>query len=141
MQEKWKNAAQQETPELLLSDGEWEIMKVLWQQSPKTITQLVAVLKESTGWTKHTVITMLGRMEKKCAVYYEEGNRAKEYYPAVKEREAVRSRTERFLQKVYDGSLGLMLNAMVQEKSLSRGELDQLYEILKQAQQREEEGR
>ena len=66
-----------------LSDGEWKLMNKLWDASPRTITELTAALREETGWSKNTVITMLSRLDAKQAVYYEEGLRAKQYYPAV----------------------------------------------------------
>lgn len=118
-----------------LSDGEWNIINVLWEAAPKTITQLTVALKESTGWSKHTIITMLGRMESKGAVRYEEGIRAKQYYPAVERTETVLGETESFLDKVYSGSLGLMVNTMVEKKSLSKEEIDELYAILKKAEE------
>ena len=118
-----------------LSDGEWNIMNVLWEAAPKTITQLTATLKESTGWSKHTIITMLGRMEVKGAVRYEEGVRAKQYYPAVERAETVLSETESFLDKVYSGSLGLMVNTMVEKNTLLKEEIDELYAILKKAEE------
>jgi BlaI family penicillinase repressor len=121
-----------------LSDGEWNIMNVLWEDAPMTIMQLTAALKESTGWSKHTVITMLGRMESKGAVRFENGVRAKQYYPAVERAETVLEETESFLGKVYSGSLGLMVNTMVERNSLSKKEIDELYAILKRA---EEEGK
>lgn len=117
-----------------LSDGEWNIMNVLWEASPQTITQLTAALKESTGWSKHTIITMLGRMESKGAVRYEKGTRAKQYYPAVERVETALEETESFLDKVYSGSLGLMINTMVEKTSLSKKEIDELYAILKKAE-------
>lgn len=116
-----------------LSDGEWHIMNLLWAEAPKTITQLTAALQETTGWTKHTIITMLGRMEGKGLVRYEEGRRAKEYYPAVEQTETILNETESFLDKVYAGSLKLMVNTMVEKSSLSKEELDDLYALLKQA--------
>lgn len=120
-----------------LSDGEWNIMNVLWEEAPRTITQLTAALKESTGWSKHTIITMLGRMESKGAVRYEKGVRAKQYYPAAERAETVLGETESFLDKVYSGSLGLMVNTMVEKKSLSKKEIDELYAILKRAEEEE----
>ena len=51
-----------------LSDGEWTLMKALWEDAPMTITQLTAAMKDSTGWSKHTIISMLSRMEAKGAV-------------------------------------------------------------------------
>ena len=59
-----------------LSDGEWKLMNKLWDASPRTITELTAALREETGWSKNTVITMLSRLDAKQAVYYEEGLRA-----------------------------------------------------------------
>ena len=66
-----------------LSDGEWKIMNHLWDKAPQTIMELTAGLQEETGWDKHTVITMLGRMEKKGAVSYETQGRRKQFYPLV----------------------------------------------------------
>ncbi|MFA5528886.1 MAG: BlaI/MecI/CopY family transcriptional regulator [Peptostreptococcales bacterium] len=120
-----------------LSDGEWNIMNVLWETAPQTITQLTTALKKSTGWSKHTIITMLGRMESKGAVRYEQGIRAKQYYPAVEQIETAIEETENFLDKVYSGSLGLMVNTMVEKNSLSKEEIDELYAILKRAEEGE----
>ena len=118
-----------------LSDGEWNIMNMLWKAAPKTITQLTTELKGTTGWSKHTIITMLGRMEAKGAVRYEEGVRAKQFYPAVERTDTVLGETESFLDKVYSGSLGLMVNTMVEKNSLSKDEIDELYAILKKAEE------
>lgn len=115
-----------------ISDAEWKIMELLWESEPETITEITKALKEKTGWTKHTVITLLKRMEEKGAIYYEEGERAKLYYADVKKEDACLQETEEFLEKVYHGKMGLMLNAMVQQRALSREELDELYAILEQ---------
>lgn len=118
-----------------LSEGEWKIMNCLWQESPMTITQLVAVLKPKTAWSKHTVISMLSRMEAKRAVYHEEGERAKQFYPAVRKEDIAAAETEDFLSRVYEGSLGLMVNSLVKEKALSKEEIEELYAILKKAEE------
>ena len=62
-----------------LSDNEWKLMNLLWADAPRTITELVYQLKEDTGWSKHTVISMLSRLEAKGAVRHEEGARAKQF--------------------------------------------------------------
>ena len=41
-----------------LSNSEWKLMNRLWQTAPMTITELTAALKEETGWSKNTVITI-----------------------------------------------------------------------------------
>ena len=121
-----------------LSNGEWTLMKALWASSPMTITQLTAALKPDTGWTKHTVISMLSRLEAKGVVAYRENGRAKEYYPCLGQSDASRTETKRFLEKVYDGSLGVMVHAMVDSHALSREDILELSAILEKVKEGKE---
>ncbi|GAA6293283.1 BlaI/MecI/CopY family transcriptional regulator [Enterocloster asparagiformis] len=120
-----------------LSETEWKLMDELWEEPPKTITQLTRALEEDTGWGKNVIITMLKRLEAKGAVRHEEGERAKQFYPAVSREDTALEETRGFLNRVYSGSLGLMVDAMVNSRSLSDREIEELKEILKKA----EEGR
>ena len=45
-----------------LTEAEWKIMLLLWEKSPWTMMELTRALAEDTGWSKHTVITMLKRL-------------------------------------------------------------------------------
>lgn len=116
-----------------LSDGEWTLMNRLWQDAPRTITQLTTALKQETGWSKHTIISMLSRLEGKGAVGWRDSGRAKEYYPLLPRGDAARRETRRFLDKVYGGQLGVMLNAMVDSQALSQQEIAELSDILERA--------
>lgn len=116
-----------------LSDSEWKLMKRLWANPSMTITELTAALREETGWSKNTVITMLSRLEAKGAVRYEEGRKARQYFPAVAQKDAAKAETENFLSKVYGGSFGLMVHAMVESRQLSEADLAELSAILDQA--------
>lgn len=120
-----------------LSDGEWKIMNRLWESGGSTITELTTALQEETGWDKHTIITMLNRMEKKEAVAHKKEGRAKVFYPLVPHSEVSMQETKGFLQKVYRGSIGMMVNAMVEDQALSGEEIQELYDILEQAKRRE----
>ena len=116
-----------------LSDSEWRLMNRLWDRSPMTITELTAALREDTGWSKSTVITMLSRLEAKGAVRYEEGGRAKQYFPTVDREDAARAETESFLSKVYGGSLGLMVSNLVESHALTEADIAELSAILEKA--------
>ena len=117
-----------------LSDSEWKLMNHLWARSPQTITELTAVLRAETGWSKNTVITMLSRLETKGAVRYEPGGRARRYFPAVQREDAALVETESFLSKVYGGSLGLMVSSLVESRALSEEDLAELAAILERAE-------
>lgn len=116
-----------------LSDAEWKIMNLLWEQAPRTMTQITNALKDETGWTKHTVMSFLKRMEEKGALHYAEGEKAKLYYPDLEREEAALRETEDFLGRVFQGKLGMMLNTMVQQRALSQEELAELHKILEEA--------
>lgn len=118
-----------------LSDGEWTLMKALWGAEPMTITQLTAALNGSTGWSKHTIISMLARLEAKGAVRYESNGRAKVYFPVLQRGDAARQETSHFLNKVFDGRLGVMLNAVMDSRPLSRADLEELSAILEKAKE------
>ncbi len=115
-----------------LSDGEWKLMDRLWEDSPRTIAQLTAAVREETGWEKHTVITMLSRLEAKGAVRHD-GDTPKRYFPTLPREDAARSETESFLRKVYRGRLGLMMSAMVDAQALTPDDIHELTAILEKA--------
>ena len=121
--------------ELALTNSEWYVLDCLWGRGPRTAMELVAELGERVGWAKSTTLTTLRRMEEKGLVHVETVGRARHYAPAVERQGAAARETRSFLDKVYQGSVGLMVSAMVEDQALSRDEIDQLYEILRQAEE------
>ena len=123
------------TKKVHLSDAEWRIMNLLWEQAPLTMMQITNALTAETNWTKHTVISFLKRMEEKGALYHEEGEKAKLYFPSLNREEAALQETEDFLGRVFRGRMGMMLNTMVRQQALSKEELQELHKILEQAEE------
>jgi BlaI family penicillinase repressor len=119
-----------------LSDGEWKLMNLLWEESPRTIAQLVSALKNGTGWTKGTVFMMLSRLSDKGAIRFETGGRSKLFYPVLEKKDAASYETESFLGKVFGGSVGLMMASMAGQKALTREDIDELYTILHEAEKK-----
>lgn len=117
-----------------LSESEWKILSALWEKEPQTIMQLTDTLKESTGWSKNTVITLLKRMEDKQAVEYVQSGNAKNYYSVVKREDVALKETQGFLKRIYSGSIGMMVNSLIKEKALTKEEINELYDILKSAE-------
>lgn len=120
--------------EFSLTNSEWYVLDCLWGREPRTAMELVAQLREKVGWAKSTTITTLRRMEDKGLVSVEVRGRTKYYTPAVERQKAVRGETRSFLDKVYQGSVGLMVSAMAQEHALSEEDIRQLYAILEEAE-------
>ncbi len=116
-----------------LSNYEWKMMNLIWEKEPRTITELTKALAEETGWSKHTVITYLKRLEAKGAVHYEEGERAKLFFADISRKDAQLQEIDSFLNKAFSGSLGLMVKTMIKDEKLSGKEIEELENLLKNA--------
>ena len=120
-----------------LTGSEWSVLDCLWEKSPQTVMQLVARLGGRGGWAKSTTITTLRRMEEKGLVRCEVIGKGKSYTPAGEREQAGIFETRSFLERVYRGSVGLMMSAMARRQELSPEEITELREILAQAERRE----
>lgn len=118
-----------------LTSSEWNVLSCLWEESPQTVMQLVAKLGETVGWAKSTTITTLRRMEEKGLVQCEIIGKGKSYTPAVEQEKAVVAETRSFLDRVYRGSVGLMMSAMAQRQELTKEEIQELRDILAKAEE------
>ena len=118
---------------ITLSDGEWNLMNLLWDKSPRTIGDMVQELKSTTGWTKATVNIMLNRLAEKGAVRIQTGGRAKLFYPVIAREDAVTVEAKATLSRIKAGGIGLLVSTMAKESKLTDEEIDELYRILKEA--------
>ena len=119
---------------LVVTQTEWSIMELLWE-SPRTLMELVDTLGKSIGWSKSTVTTMVRRMTEKDLVTYDTDGRTKLFRAAVEREDVVARETDSLLERAYNGSLGLMLSTMVNHKQLSKADIDELYAILREAEE------
>ena len=117
-----------------LTASEWNVLNCLWEWHPQTVMQLVAALNDSVGWAKSTTITTLRRMEDKGLVHCEQTGRGKSYSPAVEREGAAADQTRSFLDRVYQGSVGLMMSAMARRQELTKEEIAELKAILDEAE-------
>lgn len=123
--------------QISLSAGEWQIMECLWEKNPKTLMEVVRELSPATGWHKSTIVTMVGRLEAKGAVSYIEGGRARLYSPTISRDQAALQETESLLHRVYQGSVGLMVNTLADGRGLSDEDIAELSAVLEKARRRE----
>ena len=118
----------------VLSASEWKVMEALWQK-PHTLMELVAALENTAGWSKSTVATMVRRMEEKEIISHTEQGRAKVFTPVLSREEVSSRETQSLLRRAYNGSIGMLVNAMTQRGDLTKADIDELYAILKKAEE------
>ncbi len=114
-----------------VTEAEWKIMEVLWDHSPRTMTEITAILEPETGWTRHTVITLLKRMLEKGSISMDDTERAKKYTPLITREQASTEETHKFLSHVFKGKASLLVNHLVDAGDLSEDELKQILDMIK----------
>ena len=122
---------------MVLSDGEWRIMNLLWADAPRRVPELTEILAPDTGWSRATVNMMLRRLEEKGAVRVESRGRATLFYPVLTQADARQRETRRFLDRLYGGSLGLMVASLAGQEALSEADVAALRAILDEAEHKE----
>ena len=113
-----------------ISEAEWQVMKVLWKQSPLTANDIVETLTKETSWKRETIRTLINRLVRKKALDFKKKSRQYLYFPLVEESEYVMEETRSFLDRVHGGSIEPMLAAFVENEKLSEKEIARLKRIL-----------
>lgn len=78
-------------------------------------------------------------MVEKGILYYEDSGKVRQYYPGIRREEAALAETENLLSRVYKGSIDMMMSTLVKQRSLTKEEIRELYDILEGLESRERE--
>ena len=111
-----------------LSDNDFEIMNIIWDEGEVPALEIAVCLAEKKGWKKPTVYTLIDRLIKKGAI-----ERIEPDYvcKALINKEDVRtSETAGLLEKLYKGSAKLLVSGFIKEKQLSEEELRELRHLI-----------
>ena len=113
-----------------ISEAEWTVMEILWQESPRTSGEVVKALSENTGWAANTVRTLLTRLVDKGALKIKETSEGRFFLPAVKREMCVKAESEDFLQRVFQGAAKPLLLHFAANAELTAEEVKELKRLL-----------
>lgn len=113
-----------------ISESEWKIMNVLWEQPDLELSDIVENLKDNE-WSYSTIKTLLKRLVDKGVVIADKtSGRNFKYKAAVEEQECKIKEAKSFLAKVFDSSLSMFVSTLVKESNLSQKDEDELMKII-----------
>ena len=123
-------------PERQCTEAEWKIMELLWDRAPRPMSEITKELEPATGWSRHTVITLLKRMQEKHTVAVDESGDVKMYSPLITREEASQMQTKKLLNRVFSGKASLLINHLVDSGEITLKDMDELMDMLHKSEKR-----
>jgi len=115
-----------------ISESELEVMKILWQKQEATSGEIIEELKDKSDWKPKTIQTLITRLVSKEVVQVDKSNKKSYIYSTtVSEDEYKDDASKSFLEKLYSGSINKMVLSFVKSKKLSKSEIEELKDMLK----------
>ena len=116
---------------LQITDAEYVIMKVLWENEPCTSSEIVEEVSKEQEWNDKTTRTLINRLVSKKAVKAEKTkSKAFIYSSLISKKDYFREENNNFLNKLYGGSVKLMLASFVENSDFTEEEIKNLKDIL-----------
>jgi len=118
------------TKRINITPAEWDIMEILWRQSPLSAAEIYETLQTQTDWTVKTVRSFLDRLVQKKAVRKDKIHGMNVFKPIPKRSQCVRQESKSFLKRFFDGNPVSLVRHFVEQESLSDQDIARLQELL-----------
>ena len=118
------------------TDGELEILRVLWREGPCTVRDVHGILsktKPGTGYT--TVLKLMQIMADKELVSRDEKNKAHVYSARIREDQTQKQLVGDLLDRVFGGSAARMVMQALASKKANPEELAEIRHMLDEFEQ------
>ncbi len=119
----------QEQPRI--TEAEWEVMRVIWEQEPVTARDIVDALEPVKEWSEPTVKTLLNRLVRKGVLEFSVEGKRYRYSARFSRESCVRAEGLSFVDRVFDGSTTPLLAHFLKESKLSERDIRELKKLLR----------
>ena len=119
-----------------ITEAELEIMQVLWKNKRGNLTTIMEELSKKSKneeRNKNTIKTLIYRLIQKGAIESQKvNNKEVEYIPKINEKKFIAKESNSFLNKFFNGNTEKLLLNFVENKKVTKNELQKLIDILEQ---------
>ncbi len=119
-----------------ITEAELEIMQVLWKNKRGNLTTIMEELSKKSKneeRNKNTIKTLIHRLIQKGAIESQKvNNKEVEYIPKINEKKFIAKESNSFLNKFFNGNTEKLLLNFVENKKVTKNELQKLIDILEQ---------
>jgi predicted transcriptional regulator len=109
--------------EHLLSELQLAIMRILWERSEATVSDVHETLQGERALAPTTVATVLSRLEKRGLVRHRRDGRQFVYRTVVTDRQVLQSAVDDLAERVFRGDVTNLVSHLLSARDLSPGDL------------------
>ena len=114
-----------------ISGAEYEIMEVLWSDSPLTAAEVAERAPAEKAWNIRTVKTLLARLLAKGVLAHEEEGRRYLYRPAVAREDYVAQESGRLIDRMFGGRVTPLVAHLAERDRLTEADIAEIEALLK----------
>src|SRR4029077_17017981 len=111
-------------PSTTLTEAELEIMQGVWKLGSTAVREVYEALRERRTVAYTSVMTMMGILEQKGHLRRQRSERAYVYQPAKPRSQVVGAMVRDFVDRVFQGAAKPLVVHLVEDRHLSRKDLD-----------------
>jgi BlaI family penicillinase repressor len=119
-----------------LTEAEWTIMKVIWENECCAAGTVQEALAESKKWAYSTIKTTMDRMVRKGFLEMERIRSLQLFRSCISEVDAKRGEFYRMLKRAFDGALTPMMQFLIEHEKLSKYEIAKLRRIVSEGKRK-----
>lgn len=112
--------------EIELGEVQAVFADIIWSNEPVSSGELVKICERELGWKKSTTYTVLRKLCEKEIFKNEEGV----VTALVSKEEFNASKSEKFVEDTYEGSLPAFIAAFMSHKKISKREIDEIQKMI-----------
>ncbi len=117
-----------------LGDLQLTILQALWKRGASGVADVQRAIGGHLAYT--TVATMLRKMERRGLVRHREAGRRFIYDACVSQADVTRSMSNRFVERVFQGSLARAVNHLLETRDVNPEELGELERLVRKQKRR-----
>ena len=118
--------------------SEWEVMEVLWSESPLSAAEIFERMPADTSWTVKTVRAFLDRLLQKEAVARRKIHGMYVFEPAIRRNDCLQQESQSFLDRFFHGNPMSLIAHFLEEEHLDEQDVQRLRKLLKKREQEKE---
>jgi BlaI family penicillinase repressor len=119
-----------------LTEAEWTIMKIVWENQPCAAGTVQDTLQETKNWAYGTVKGAMDRMVEKGFLKVERIRNLQLFSSAISRAQARKGELKKTLKRAFDGALTPMVQFLIENENFSPAQLKQIRKFIQQTERR-----